>query len=86
VPVAFAITVPAEGLTNRLSGLALPGAVALAVVLLVISRLFWRRVGIRHYSGASAQYTLADIPWRSVCGAETRQCPWCTITAWPNIP
>jgi len=53
VPVAFAITVPAEGLTNRLSGLALPGAVALAVVLLVISRLFWR-VGIRHYSGASA--------------------------------
>jgi ABC-type uncharacterized transport system permease subunit len=29
------------------------GAVALAVVLLVGSRLFWR-VGIRYYSGASA--------------------------------
>ncbi len=53
VPVAFAITVPAEGLTHRLSGWALPGAVALAVALLVVSRLFWR-VGIRHYSGASA--------------------------------
>jgi len=53
VPVAFAITVLAEGLTNRLAGLALIGAAALAVVLLVISRLFWR-VGIRRYSGASA--------------------------------
>jgi ABC-2 type transport system permease protein len=53
VPVAFAITVPAEALVGRLNGPTLLGAVALAVVLLVGSRWFWT-VGIRHYSGASA--------------------------------
>ncbi len=53
VPVAFATTVPAEALTGRLSWETLLGAVALAVVLLVVSRLIWR-AGLRHYSGASA--------------------------------
>jgi ABC-2 type transport system permease protein len=53
VPVAFATTVPAQALTGRLTGQTLLGAVALAAVLLVASRLFWR-FGIRYYSGASA--------------------------------
>jgi ABC-2 type transport system permease protein len=53
VPVAFATTVPAQALTGRLTWQTLLGAVALALVLLAGSRLFWR-VGIRYYSGASA--------------------------------
>jgi ABC-2 type transport system permease protein len=53
VPVAFATTVPAQALTGRLNGQTILGALALAVALLVVSRLFWR-VAIRHYSGASA--------------------------------
>jgi ABC-2 type transport system permease protein len=53
VPVAFATTVPAQALTNRLNTPTLLGALALAAALLVVSRLFWR-LGIRHYSGASA--------------------------------
>jgi ABC-2 type transport system permease protein len=53
VPVAFATTVPAEALTGRLTAETLLGAVLLAVVLLVASRLFWR-AGLRHYSGTSA--------------------------------
>jgi ABC-2 type transport system permease protein len=53
VPVAFATTVPAQALTGRLTPQTLLGAVALAMALLVVSRLFWR-VGIRYYSGASA--------------------------------
>jgi ABC-2 type transport system permease protein len=53
VPVAFATTVPAEALTGRLSWETLLGALVLAVVLFVASRLFWR-AGLRQYSGASA--------------------------------
>lgn len=53
VPVAFAVTVPAEALTGRLTVSALLGAAALAVALLAASRWFWS-VGIRHYTGASA--------------------------------
>lgn len=53
VPVAFAVTVPSQALVGRLTGTALLGAVALAVALFILSRLFFR-VGIRHYSGASA--------------------------------
>jgi ABC-2 type transport system permease protein len=53
VPVAFATTVPAEALTGRLTGNALEGAVVVACILLLLSRLFWR-IGLRHYSGASA--------------------------------
>jgi ABC-2 type transport system permease protein len=53
VPVAFATTVPAEALTNRLGGWTLWGAVGLAIILFAIARLVWR-LGLRHYSGASA--------------------------------
>lgn len=53
VPIAFATTVPAEALAGRLTLDTLAGAVALAVVLLALSRWFWR-VGVRQYSGASA--------------------------------
>ncbi len=53
VPISFAVTVPAEGLVGRLTNQTLLTAVAVAVALLVISRLFWR-FGIRFYSGASA--------------------------------
>ena len=53
VPVAFAVTVPAEALTGRLTWQTGLGAVGLAVALLVVSRLFWR-IGLRNYSGASA--------------------------------
>lgn len=53
VPVAFAITVPAQALVGRLDPTTLLGAVALALALLAVSRWFWR-VGVRRYSGASA--------------------------------
>jgi ABC-2 type transport system permease protein len=53
VPVAFAVTIPAEALTARLTPLTLLGEAGLTVVFLVLSRLIWR-FGVRHYSGASA--------------------------------
>ncbi|MCP4363410.1 MAG: ABC transporter permease [Chloroflexi bacterium] len=53
VPVAFAVTVPAEALTGRLSNKLLLLAVLLAAGLSVLARLFWR-YGLKHYSGASA--------------------------------
>lgn len=53
VPIAFAITVPAEALTGRLVWMVLLVAVALAVALLALSRWFWK-FGVRHYTGASA--------------------------------
>jgi ABC-2 type transport system permease protein len=53
VPVAFAITVPVEGLVGRLEWSSLAGTFALAVAFLAGSRWFWRR-GLRRYSGASA--------------------------------
>jgi ABC-2 type transport system permease protein len=53
VPIAFAVTVPAEALTSRLTPETLAIAAAFAVVLLVVTRWFWR-TGLRHYSGASA--------------------------------
>ncbi len=53
VPVAFAITIPAEALVGRLTPLTLLGALGLAVVLALLARGVWL-VGLRHYSGASA--------------------------------
>ena len=53
VPVAFAVTVPADALTGWLTWQTGLGAVALAAALLVVSHLFWK-VGLRNYSGASA--------------------------------
>jgi ABC-2 type transport system permease protein len=53
VPIAFAITVPAQALTNRLTVESVALAVVLAVALFTIARLIWR-AGARRYSGASA--------------------------------
>jgi ABC-2 type transport system permease protein len=53
VPVAFAVTVPAEALTNRLTPLTLLGALGLAVLLMALARFIWR-LGVSSYSGASA--------------------------------
>lgn len=53
VPVAFVTTVPVEALTGRLSPQTLLVAALLALLLLVVSRLFWK-IGLRQYSGASA--------------------------------
>ncbi|WP_299957358.1 ABC transporter permease [uncultured Modestobacter sp.] len=53
VPLAFAITVPAEALTGRASGWLLLGAAAFTAALFAVTRFAWR-VGLRHYSGASA--------------------------------
>jgi ABC-2 type transport system permease protein len=53
VPIAFAVTVPAEALTGRLTPETLAIAAIFAALLLVFTRWFWR-FGLRHYSGASA--------------------------------
>jgi len=53
VPVALAVTVPAEALAGRLSAANLLLACAVALVLAVASRWFWK-AGLRRYSGASA--------------------------------
>jgi ABC-2 type transport system permease protein len=53
VPIAFAVTVPAEAVTARLSGQTLMAAAGFAVLLFGFTRWFWRR-GLRRYSGASA--------------------------------
>jgi len=53
VPIAFAVTVPAQALTGQLSGLTALLAVGVAVLFLVVSRAFWL-VALRRYTGASA--------------------------------
>lgn len=53
VPVAFAVTVPAEALTARLTLPVLGLALLVTVLAIVGSRWFWFR-GLRNYSGASA--------------------------------
>jgi ABC-2 type transport system permease protein len=53
VPVAFAVTVPAEALTGRLGAGSFALALALAAGLLLLARLVWR-LGLRQYAGASA--------------------------------
>jgi ABC-2 type transport system permease protein len=53
IPVAFAVTIPAEALTGRLTIGTLLGAVALTGLLVVLARLVWR-LGMKNYSGASA--------------------------------
>lgn len=53
VPVAFAVTVPAEALTGRLSLATVGLATLLAAGLLAGARLLWR-FGLQQYSGASA--------------------------------
>ena len=53
VPVAFAVTVPAEALTGRLTLDTLGLVVGIAVIAFIAARLFWQ-YGLRNYSGASA--------------------------------
>ena len=53
VPIAFAVTVPAQAVTSRLQWQTLALAVVFATVLFVFARWFWR-FGLRRYSGASA--------------------------------
>jgi ABC-2 type transport system permease protein len=53
VPLAFAVTVPSEAATGRLTWQAVAVAAGSAIVLLVISRWFWHR-GLRRYGGASS--------------------------------
>lgn len=53
IPVAFAVTVPAEALTGRLNFQTWLGALALTVVLFIASRALLK-FGLRSYSGASA--------------------------------
>ncbi len=52
-PLAFAITVPVEALTGRLTWARLATTLGFLVVLATVTRLVWR-AGIRRYSGASA--------------------------------
>ncbi|HZA71397.1 MAG TPA: ABC-2 family transporter protein [Propionibacteriaceae bacterium] len=53
VPVAFAVTVPAQALTGQLDVTAGLVAVVVALVFFVGSRVFWL-VALRRYTGASA--------------------------------
>jgi ABC-2 type transport system permease protein len=53
VPIAFAVTIPAEALTGRLEPTALAGAALFTVIAFLGARAFWR-FGLRAYSGASA--------------------------------
>jgi ABC-2 type transport system permease protein len=53
VPVAFAVTVPAEAVTSRLEWQTLALAAGLAILFFAVTRWFWR-FGLRSYTGASA--------------------------------
>ena len=53
VPIAFAVTVPAEALTSRLTVETLVIAAVFALGLFLFTRWWWR-FGLRRYSGASA--------------------------------
>jgi ABC-2 type transport system permease protein len=53
IPVAFAVTVPAQALTGRLSPELLAGTFIFTMALAVISRRVWF-FGLKYYAGASA--------------------------------
>lgn len=53
VPIAFAVTVPAEALTGRLTLEGFAVALGFAALLLGFTRWFWS-FGLKRYSGASA--------------------------------
>jgi len=53
VPIGFAVTVPAESLTGRLTWERLVATALFLVVVMAITRVIWR-AGTRRYSGASA--------------------------------
>jgi ABC-2 type transport system permease protein len=53
VPIAFAITIPAEALTSRLHWGSIALALGFCAALFAFTRWWWR-FGLRHYTGASA--------------------------------
>jgi ABC-2 type transport system permease protein len=53
VPIGFAVTVPAQAVTGRLSWTTIGVLVLFGCVLVAVTRWFWR-FGLRHYSGAPA--------------------------------
>jgi ABC-2 type transport system permease protein len=53
VPIAFAVTVPAQALTGQLSAAGALLSVGVAALFLVASRAFWL-LALRRYTGASA--------------------------------
>jgi ABC-2 type transport system permease protein len=53
VPIAFAITVPAEALTSRLHWGTIVLAFGFCAAIFAFTRWWWR-FGLRHYTGASA--------------------------------
>jgi ABC-2 type transport system permease protein len=53
VPVGFAVTVPSESLTGRMTWERVVLSAVFLVVALAITRLIWR-LGTKHYAGASA--------------------------------
>ena len=53
IPIGFAVTVPAQALTDRLRWTTVGIAIGFAVALAAFTRWFWR-FGLRRYSGASA--------------------------------
>jgi ABC-2 type transport system permease protein len=53
IPIGFAVTVPSEALTGRLTLGRLFVALAFVVFLVSLTRLVWR-LGVKNYSGASA--------------------------------
>ena len=53
IPIAFAVTIPAEALIGRLTPPVLLGSFGLTILFLALARLVWR-LGVKNYSGASA--------------------------------
>jgi ABC-2 type transport system permease protein len=53
IPVAFAVTIPAEALTSKLTPTILAGTFGLTIMFSLVARIIWR-LGLKNYSGASA--------------------------------
>lgn len=53
VPLAFAITVPAEALSDRLTSGTVALTIGFGAVVVIVTRLVWK-MNLKHYSGASA--------------------------------
>lgn len=53
VPVAFAVTIPAEAMTDRLTPNSILFALGLTILFMLLARGMWL-LGLRNYSGASA--------------------------------
>jgi ABC-2 type transport system permease protein len=53
IPVAFAVTVPAQALTGRLTPQLLAGTALFTIAIAFVARRVWM-FGLKHYSGASS--------------------------------